>query len=145
MRCNKISKIHEEFNNNKKVISEFYDLFINDYYVSFINENLGNYVIIEETKSFFNEKVDKNDENISNDDENLKCAKKINFIECYKYQFTLLLKTYFLTKKHNLFSMDFKINKILVRSNDSNEIINFIQSYVKRIFIEFTKIKEFNI
>ena len=89
-KSNDVSRIQEEFKNDKNIIMEFYNLFINDYYVLFINNNLRNIIDVTETKKFFNEKI----ENKSIDEDCLKCAKKINYIECYKYQISLLLSLF---------------------------------------------------
>ena len=56
-----------------------HELFINDYYILFIIQNLENNTNIDEAKRFFDEQVTKEDK--LRYDEILKCAKKINYIE----------------------------------------------------------------
>ena len=140
IRCNKISKIHEEFNDDKNIIAQFYNLFINDYYILFIIQNLENNTNIDEAKRFFDEQVTKEDK--LRYDENLKCAKKINYIESYKNQITLLLKIYYLSKEFDPNPYNFKINNIFIRKDNNIEILSFIQIFVRKIIIVFNNIKD---
>ena len=124
-----ISKILDEFKDKQDIIAEFYYLFINDYLILFSFENFGNDVELEDIKQFFNLKIIKLE-----GEKNLKVAKLINYIECYKYQICLLLKT----NLQNIKKIEQKIRPLLIndifdKKYDSNKIVDYITKFVRII------------
>ena len=82
-----ISRIHEKIKEDKIVISQFYNLFINDYLIIYILENVGNNIDTNIAKLFFKNRKEKEQEKekIVDNDILLGISRKINFIECYDY------------------------------------------------------------
>ena len=138
IKHNQISKILKEYKDKKNIIDEFYNLFINDYLVLISFENFGKNVDLDVVNKFFN----LNQYIKSNSVENLKCAKVMNYIECYKYQICLLLKTNFHNKNINLITFSLTLNDKFEQRYDSNILLDYITKFVKKvIFAVYSKIK----
>ena len=138
---NYISKIIETL--EEKDLYLFYEILINDYYIFFINNNLNyNYdnrklIKIESVKNMlallikiknekYGDKIKEKEKEVKNDNNELKqknklreIANTINWIECYKEEIIIILKTYA--------KLDLKINNLykLIKDIIYNENIKY--------------------
>ena len=142
-----ISRIHEKIKEDKIVISQFYNLFINDYLIIYILENVGNNIDTNIAKLFFKNRKEKEQEKekILDNDILLGISRKINFIECYDYPISFLLKIYIQTKNIGYELSGLELDTISDSIDNLNKIIiSFITENISKIifYIYIKKLKD---
>ena len=139
---NLFSKISNKFKKDYE-LSELYDLFINDYFVYFLNENCFFVNNINNSKKFMNLIAEFFDDYYNEDNQDItylnRKANQINWIECYKEEIISLLKIYSVldSKIQNLYSEfkeKIKYNKNIF-NNEKLNINDYITIIDKTIFI----------